>query len=74
VTDEPIRPETIALLKRTLPVVEYIHIDRLTQGDPPLLKSSAAAAAPRYPPRATDRRRGLLRVAGDQWHGHLPVF
>jgi Leucine-rich repeat (LRR) protein len=54
VTDEPIRPETIALLKRTLPVVEYIHIDRLTQSDPPLLKSSPP---PRertraHPPRA----------------------
>ncbi len=66
VTDEPIRPETVALLKQTLPVIEYIHIDRLTQGDPPLLKSSppqrerTPANPPRVnrpTPRAPQRRR-----------------
>jgi hypothetical protein len=53
VTDEPIRPETIALLKRTLPVIEYIHIDRLTQGNQPLIRSSPAqpGRTPTTPPR-----------------------
>ncbi len=66
VTDDPIRPETIALLKRTLPVIEYIHIDKLTQGNPPLIKSSppqrerTPANPPRVnrpAPRAPQRRR-----------------
>jgi hypothetical protein len=66
VTDEPIRPETIALLKRTLPVIEYIHIDKLTQDNPPLIKSSppqrerTPANPPRVnrpTPRAPQRRR-----------------
>ncbi len=66
VTDEPIRPETITLLKQTLPVIEYIHIDKLTQGNPPLIKSSppqrgrTPANPPRVnrpAPRAPQRRR-----------------
>jgi hypothetical protein len=66
VTDEPIRPETIARLKETLPVIEYIHIDKLTPGNPPLIKSSppqrgrVPANPPRVnrpTPRAPQRRR-----------------
>ncbi len=54
VTDEPIRPETIALLKRTLPVVEYIHIEKPPQSNPPLIKSSPPSRerTPANPPRA----------------------
>jgi Leucine-rich repeat (LRR) protein len=40
VTDEPIRAETIARLRKTLPVIEYIHIDKLTPGNLPLIQSS----------------------------------
>lgn len=66
VTDEPIRPETITLLKQTLPVIEYLHIDKLTPGNPPLIKSSppprerTPANPPRVnrpAPRAPQRRR-----------------
>jgi hypothetical protein len=66
VTDEPIRPETIARLKETLPVIEYIHIDKLTQSNPPLIQSSppqrgrTPAGPPRVnrpTPRAPQRRR-----------------
>jgi hypothetical protein len=66
VTDEPIRPETVALLQRTLPVIEYIHIDRLTQSNPPLIKSSPAqrertpanpSRVNRPTPRAPQRHR-----------------
>ena len=40
VTDEPIRPETIAHLRQALPMIEYIHLDRLTPGNPPLMRNS----------------------------------
>jgi hypothetical protein len=53
VTDEPVRPETIARLKETLPVIEYIHIDKLTPGNPPLIQSSPPqrGRTPANPPR-----------------------
>ncbi len=66
VTEDPIRPETIALLKRTLPVIEYIHIDKPLQANPPLIQSSppqrgrTPANPPRVnrtTPRAPQRRR-----------------
>jgi hypothetical protein len=41
VTDEPIRPETVARLKQILPMIEYIHIDK-PPGNEPLLRSSPA--------------------------------
>jgi hypothetical protein len=54
-TDEPIRPETIARLKQTLPMVEFIHIDKpLPLDPPPLIQSSPAQRghAPTSSPRA----------------------
>ncbi|MCX5643280.1 MAG: hypothetical protein NTZ17_01140 [Phycisphaerae bacterium] len=54
-TDEPIRPETIARLKQTLPMVEFIHIDKpLLVRPPPLIQSSPAQPghAPTSSPRA----------------------
>jgi hypothetical protein len=53
VTDEPIRPETIAHLKETLPAIEYIHIDKLTPSNPLLIQSSAPqrGRTPANPPR-----------------------
>ena len=52
VTDEPIRPETVARLKQILPVIEYIHIDKLP-GSEPLIRSSPAqrGRTPANPPR-----------------------
>jgi hypothetical protein len=41
VTDEPIRPETIARLRQTQPVIEYIHIDK-PPGNEPLIRSIPA--------------------------------
>ena len=63
VTDEPIRPETVARLKQTLPVIEYIHIDKLTPGDPPRIQSSPAQPrrAPADRPRANPPLRGAPR-------------
>jgi Leucine-rich repeat (LRR) protein len=63
VTDEPIRPETVARLKQTLPVIEYIHIDKLTPGDPPLIRSSPAqpGRVPTGRPRANPPMRGTPR-------------
>ncbi|MCX5643281.1 MAG: hypothetical protein NTZ17_01145 [Phycisphaerae bacterium] len=60
VTDEPIRPETIARLKQTLPVIEYIHIDKPPQSNPPLIRSSPAqrGRVPARPPRANQPNRG----------------
>jgi hypothetical protein len=63
VTDEPIRPETVAYLKQTLPVIEYIHIDKLTPGDPPQIQSSPAQPkrAPADRPRGDPPLRGTPR-------------
>lgn len=60
VTDEPIRPETIALLRRTLPVIEYIHIDKLTPGVAPLIQSSPAQ--PRRAPAGSPRANPPVRA------------
>lgn len=42
VTDEPIRPETVGRLKQILPVIEYIHINKPSLPDQPLIRSSPA--------------------------------
>jgi len=47
-TDEPIRPETIDRLKRTLPGIDYIHIDPLPKFPAPL--QQLAPARPRGVP------------------------
>jgi hypothetical protein len=60
VTDEPIRPETIAHLRQALPMIEYIHIDRLTPGNPPLMRDSPSQRGrdPASPPvRGMPRRQ-----------------
>ncbi len=44
-------PRPIAHLKQTLPVIEYIHIDRLTPGNPPLMRNSPARGRGRSVPR-----------------------
>jgi Leucine-rich repeat (LRR) protein len=59
VTDEPIRPETVGRLKQILPMIEYIHIDKPSLPDQPLIRSSPAP--PRrgpvnLPTRRTPRR------------------
>jgi internalin A len=59
VTDESIRPETVAHLKQTLPVIEYIHIDKLTLGDPPRIQSSPGQ--PRRAPPDRPRANPPLR-------------
>jgi hypothetical protein len=63
VTDEPIRPETIAHLKQTLPVIEYIYIDKLTPSRPPQIKSSPAqrGRTPAGPSRVSPPMRGTPR-------------
>ena len=63
-TDEPIRPETIARLKQTLPMIEFIHIDKLPLlRPPPLIQSSPAQPghAPADRPRANPPLRGAPR-------------
>jgi hypothetical protein len=60
VTDEPIRPETIARLKQTLPVIEFIHIDKLTPGNPLLMRDGPPkrGRVPASPPvRGMPRRQ-----------------
>ena len=66
VTEEPIRPETIALLRRTGPVIEYVHIEKPLPSNPPLIQSSppqrghTPASPPRVnrtTPRVPQRRR-----------------
>ena len=60
VTDEPIRPETIARLKQTLPVIEYIHIDKLTPTNPLLMRDGPpkrGRVPPSPPVRGTPRRQ-----------------
>jgi len=61
VTDEPIRPETIAHLQQTLPVIEYIHIDKPLQTNPPFIPSTPAppGRGPANPPMR--RTPGRLR-------------
>jgi hypothetical protein len=65
VTEEPIRPETIARLKQTLPVIQYLHIRKPTANLPPSTlnvpprRGRASAVPPRTnrPIRGTPRRR-----------------
>lgn len=59
VTDEAIRPETLARLKQILPVIEYIHVDKPSLPDQPLIRSTPAppGRGPISPPmRRTPRR------------------
>jgi hypothetical protein len=48
VTDEPIRPETIAHLKESLSAIEYIHVDK-----PPQPIKPQAVRPSRRPRRST---------------------
>jgi hypothetical protein len=60
VTDEPIRPETAARLQQTMPVIEYIHIDKMTPGNPLRTRDSQVqrGRVPASPPvRGTIRRQ-----------------